>query len=147
MVSSKFSSKALEQKTPPHCRPCKPFDIIVPPTTMFASALDWSGDLPSPPFSFNYHFDLVELQPINPRAWYRFKSSSEPPFLQLDWIWQPAPGRWTCTAQITPAPGHLRHAEASIFQAPLHPIQDSASLNLDCEFPTDSAACSFQSAN
>lgn len=121
MVSSKFAAKPLEQKTPPHCRPCPPPG---PPPSPPHSALlygRWEAILPFPLPPFAELFDGLPLTTMIPGRWWKYHSRPGPYELFADINWQPNPGSNYIAAWIIPDGSFARHATSIHPAAPPEP--------------------------
>lgn len=138
MVSSKFSSKALEQKTPPHCKPCPPpSDVYIRPRTPLLYGY-WYGQLPSWPDWFAYEFDALPMQILIPSRWFHFTQGQEAPQLNCTFTYQHSPGRWDMMANITPAPDVHRTATGTAPYPILKWEDDAIHVLVTPDEPTDS---------
>lgn len=146
MPSSKFSTKALEQKTPPHCKPCPPPSGIYrrPRTPLLFG--HWYGPLPSWPDWFHFEFDSLPLHILIPDRWFNYAGPFDVPGLSCTFTYQLNPGRWDLSAQIHPAAGLTHSATGTAPYPPLKWEDDFLHVAITPQTPTDTVSLFVQVA-
>lgn len=137
MVSSKFAAKALEQKTPPHCKPCPPpGPPPSPPHAAFLSGT-WQVLFPPPLPPLLAEFAALPLTTMIPGRWWNYDGRPGPYHLEVDVNWQPDPGSNYVNARITPDNSFVRHATGIHPSAPPEPDFFPMHFTITPEYPAD----------